>query len=175
MVLFTAYRDLNYAYEQMSEEFYAREIPFFAQGKGVGRSSMLQEFKKKKNAVLFGTNSFWEGVDVPGESLSLLILYKLPYMVPSEPIVEAYLEKLASEGKDSFMHYMLPNALLKYRQGFGRLIRKKSDRGIVLVLDNRIATKKYGKYFKDTVPAPTDIVSTDTQVFDYLGKWFKEI
>lgn len=175
MVLFTAYKDLNHAYEQMNEEFYAREIPFMAQGKGVGRSAMLQEFKKKKNAVLFGTNSFWEGIDVPGESLSLLVLYKLPFMVPSEPIVEAYLEKLAAEGKDSFMHYMLPNALLKYRQGFGRLIRKKTDRGIVLVLDNRIATKKYGQYFKETVASPTVVVKSEIEVFDYLGKWFKEI
>jgi ATP-dependent DNA helicase DinG len=136
---------------------------------------MLKEFREHRNSVLLGTNSFWEGVDVPGESLELLILYKLPFMVPSEPIVEAFLEKLEAEGKDSFLHYMLPNALLKYRQGFGRLIRHKTDRGVVLVLDNRILTKRYGQFFKDTVPAKTFITTTDVEIYDYLTKWFKKI
>ena len=136
---------------------------------------VAEEFKQNKSAVLLGTNSFWEGIDVPGESLSLLILYKLPFLVPSEPITEAYLEKLRSEGKDSFMHYMLPNALLKYRQGFGRLIRNKTDKGLVLVLDNRILTKYYGKYFKETVPAKTIIPVTTIEIYDHIGKWFKEI
>jgi len=103
----------------------------------------------------------------------LLVLYKLPFMVPSEPIVEAYLEKLEAEGKNSFMHYMLPNALLKYRQGFGRLIRHKTDRGVVLVLDNRILTKRYGQYFKETVPARTFIAQSDIEIYDHLSKWFK--
>jgi ATP-dependent DNA helicase DinG len=96
-------------------------------------------------------------------------------MVPSEPIVEAFLEKLEAEGKDSFLHYMLPNALLKYRQGFGRLIRHKTDRGVVLVLDNRILTKRYGQFFKDTVPANTHITTTDVEIYDHLTKWFKKI
>ncbi|MDX1314990.1 MAG: helicase C-terminal domain-containing protein, partial [Eudoraea sp.] len=172
MVLFTSYKDLNNVYDQLSEDLYANDIPLFAQNKGISRSAMLREFKKKGRAVLLGTSSFWEGVDVPGEALQLLILYKLPFMVPSEPIVEAYLEKLQVEGKDSFMHYMLPNALLKYRQGFGRLIRNKTDKGIVLVLDNRISTKKYGKYFIDSIPAQTIATSNDIEVYDYLGRWF---
>jgi ATP-dependent DNA helicase DinG len=89
--------------------------------------------------------------------------------------VEAYLEKLAAEGKNSFLHYMLPTAILRYRQGFGRLIRNKNDKGIVLVLDNRIATKFYGKYFIETVPAKTVIPQTPIEVYDYLGKWFRKI
>jgi len=104
-----------------------------------------------------------------------LILYKLPFLVPSEPIIEAYLEKLESEGKNSFMHYMMPNALLKYRQGFGRLIRNKTDKGVVLVLDSRIFTKEYGRFFKDIVPAKTTIPFSDIEIFDYLGKWFGSI
>jgi predicted DnaQ family exonuclease/DinG family helicase len=175
MVLFTAYKNLNEVYEVLSEPFYNDDILLLAQGKGIGRSAMLKEFREHRNSVLLGTNSFWEGVDVPGESLELLILYKLPFMVPSEPIVEAFLEKLEAEGKDSFLHYMLPNALLKYRQGFGRLIRHKTDRGVVLVLDNRILTKRYGQYFKDTVPANTHITTTDVEIYDYLVKWFKKI
>ena len=175
MVLFTAYKNLNEVYEVLSEPFYNDDILLLAQGKGIGRSAMLKEFREHRNSVLLGTNSFWEGVDVPGESLELLILYKLPFMVPSEPIVEAFLEKLEAEGKDSFLHYMLPNALLKYRQGFGRLIRHKTDRGVVLVLDNRILTKRYGQFFKDTVPAKTFITTTDVEIYDYLTKWFKKI
>ncbi|MCF7794554.1 MAG: DEAD/DEAH box helicase [Candidatus Cloacimonetes bacterium] len=175
MVLFTAYKNLNEAYEELSDEFSANDILLMAQGKGMSRSAMLKEFRKHRSSVLLGTNSFWEGVDVPGESLELLILQKLPFMVPSEPIVEAYLEKLQAEGKDSFMHFMLPNSLLKYRQGFGRLIRHKTDRGVVLVLDNRIMTKRYGQFFKDTVPANTHIAMNDLEVYDYLTKWFKKI
>jgi predicted DnaQ family exonuclease/DinG family helicase len=174
MALFTSYKNLNEAYDSLSEEMYGKNILLLTQGKGLGRSAMLKEFQKNKDSVLFGTNSFWEGIDVPGESLQLLILYKLPFMVPSEPIVEAYLEKLEAEGKNSFMHYMLPNALLKYRQGFGRLIRHKTDRGVVLVLDNRIFTKRYGHYFKDTIPARTFIPQTDIEIYDHLSKWFKK-
>jgi len=172
MILFTSYKDLNYCYEQLNMSFQADDITLLAQGKGISRSAMLQEFKSKKNAVLLGTSSFWEGVDVRGDSLSLLILYKIPFMVPSDPIVEAFLEKLEGEGKNSFMHYMMPNALLRYRQGFGRLIRHKSDRGIVLVLDNRIQKKRYGQYFRETVPAKTFFPSTAIELHDILGSWF---
>jgi len=114
-------------------------------------------------------------VDVRGESLSLLILYKIPFMVPSDPIVEAFLEKLEAEGKNSFMHYMMPNALLRYRQGFGRLIRHKTDRGVVLVLDNRIQKKRYGKYFCETVPAKTFFPHTAIELHDILGEWFNRL
>jgi len=172
MVLFTSYRDLNATYEALSDDFFAADVRLMAQGKGMGRSAMLKEFKKHTKSVLFGTNSFWEGIDVPGESLSLLILYKIPFMVPSEPIVEAFMERLQAEGKDSFMHYMLPNAILKYRQGFGRLIRHKTDRGLVVVLDNRLVTKHYGRYFIDTVPSRTTIASTPIEIYDVVGNWF---
>jgi Rad3-related DNA helicase len=153
MVLFTSYKDLNAVFDHLSDTLYHRNRPFFAQGKGGSRSSILNEFKQMDNAVLLGTSSFWEGVDVQGKSLSLLILYKLPFMVPSEPIVEAYIDKLERENKDSFMHYMLPTALLRLRQGFGRLIRSKADSGIVLIMDSRVSRKQYGDYFKKVLPA----------------------
>ena len=172
MILFTSYKDLNYCYEELNSALQGEEITLLAQGKGISRNAMIQEFKNKDNAVLLGTSSFWEGVDVRGDSLSLLILYKIPFMVPSDPIVESFLEKLESEGKNSFMHYMMPNALLRYRQGFGRLIRHKTDRGIVLVLDNRIQKKRYGQYFQETVPAKTYFPSTAIELHDILGNWF---
>ena len=153
MILFTSYFDLNNVYNHLGDTLYHNNRPFFAQGKGGSRSSMLNEFKRNNNGVLLGTNSFWEGVDVQGESLSLLILYKLPFQVPSEPLVEAYIDKLERENHDSFMHYMLPNALLKLRQGFGRLIRSKSDNGIVLIMDSRVSNKRYGDFFKQVLPA----------------------
>ncbi|MCD4817325.1 MAG: DEAD/DEAH box helicase family protein [Candidatus Cloacimonetes bacterium] len=175
MILFTSYKDLNNVYEELSDSFYRKNITLLAQGKGMSRSVLMQEFKKNKNSVLLGTNSFWEGVDIPGEALSLLILNKLPFLVPSEPIIEAYIEKLNYEGKNSFMHFMMPNALLKYRQGFGRLIRNKTDRGMVLVLDNRIYTKKYGHYFKEIVPSKTKVMTSPVEIYDNVGSWFSKI
>jgi ATP-dependent DNA helicase DinG len=171
MILFTSYRDLNYYYENLKDTLYAEDILLLAQGKGISRSMMLYEFKKNKKAVLLGTNSFWEGVDIPGEALSILILTKLPFLVPSDPIVEAFIELLEYEGKNSFMHYMLPNALLKYRQGFGRLIRNKTDKGLVIVLDNRVIKKFYGKYFREILPTKTKIIFSDEEMTEFLINW----
>ncbi len=173
MVLFTSYKDLNQMYENLGEVMYQNNVVMFAQGKGLNRSAMLDQFREHGNAVLLGTSSFWEGVDVQGKSLSLLILYKLPFQVPSEPIVEAYIEKLKDDGKDSFMHYMLPNALLKYRQGFGRLIRHKTDRGVVLILDTRVETKYYGKFFKQITPTRLRNASNPVELVDMVAGWFR--
>jgi len=162
MVLFTSYNDLKMMYEGLEQTCFENDILLLAQGMSGSRSAMLNQFKENGKAVLLGTSSFWEGVDVQGESLSLLILYKLPFQVPTEPIIEAYLEKLEKEGKRSFMHYSLPNALLKMRQGVGRLIRNKTDRGVILILDNRITTKPYGQYFREIIP--TKIISTQNPV-----------
>lgn len=133
---------------------------------------MLNEFKQSKDGVLLGTSSFWEGVDIQGESLSLLILYKLPFMVPSEPIVEAFIDKLEREDKDSFMHYMLPNALLRLRQGFGRLIRSKSDNGIVLIMDSRVTSKRYGEYFKLVLPCDSYEIRDEHQLISEISSFF---
>lgn len=173
MVLFTSYKDLNQVFDHLSDVLYQNNRSFFAQGKGSSRSSILSEFKQMDNAVLLGTSSFWEGVDVQGKSLSLLILYKLPFLVPSEPVVEAYIDKLEREQKDSFMHYMLPNALLRLRQGFGRLIRSKSDSGIVLIMDSRVSTKKYGSYFKEVLPCQSREYKSEQQLFNEIAAFFR--
>ncbi len=175
MALFTAYRDLDAAYDQLADDLYHAHRPFFAQGKGSSRNSILDEFKKAHNAVLLGTSSFWEGVDVQGDSLSLLILYKIPFQVPSEPLVEAYIDKLEREQKDSFMHYMLPNALLRIRQGFGRLIRSKTDRGIVLIMDSRVSHKRYGSYFKQILPGKHVELRDEIQLIDEVSRFFSKI
>ncbi|NLK50494.1 MAG: DEAD/DEAH box helicase family protein [Candidatus Cloacimonetes bacterium] len=172
MMLFTSYNDLNNVYDQIGDELYQRGRPFFAQGKIGSRSSILEEFKNHNNAVLLGTSSFWEGVDVRGESLALLVLFRLPFLVPNDPIVEAYIDKLEREGKDSFMHYMLPNALLKLRQGFGRLIRSKSDRGAVLIMDSRVSTKKYGSFFKEVLPTRSLEMKSEHELINVISQFF---
>lgn len=174
MMLFTSYKDLNTVYDHLSEELYKKGRPFFAQGKVGTRTSILDEFKRHQNAVLLGTNSFWEGVDIQGESLSLLILFKLPFLVPSEPIVEAYIDKLEREGKDSFMHYMLPNALLRLRQGFGRLIRSKTDRGVVLIMDSRVTNKRYGRFFKEVLPTKSLELKSELELLNEITAFFSK-
>lgn len=173
LTLFTSYKDLDAAYYKLNDKLYQKNRPLFAQGKWSSRSALLEEFKKHNNAVLLGTSSFWEGIDVQGESLSLLILFKLPFQVPTEPIVEAYIEKLDNENKNSFMHYMLPNALLRLRQGFGRLIRSKTDNGIVVIIDPRVATKKYGHYFQEVLPATSVIINDPLQLQSSIIEFFK--
>jgi len=175
MVLFTSYRDLNIVYDALEKEFFEKDIPLLAQGKGASRSAILNEFREHGCGVLLGTSSFWEGIDVQGESLSLLVIYKLPFQVPSEPIVEAYIEKIEKEGKNSFMSYILPNALLKLRQGFGRLIRSKTDRGVVLIMDNRVETKQYGVYFKEVLPTKCHEMKDILQLENAVAKFFRKL
>lgn len=173
LTLFTSYKDLDSAYHKLNEILYQSNRPLFAQGKWSSRSALLDEFKKHNNAVLLGTSSFWEGIDVQGESLSLLILFKLPFQVPTEPLVEALIEKLDKESKDSFMHYILPNALLRLRQGFGRLIRSKTDKGVVIIIDPRVTTKRYGHYFLEVLPAVVNVMQDPLQMQNSVIDFFK--
>src|SRR5204863_7011266 len=115
----------------------------FVQGTGTPRSLMLEKFKQDVNSVLFGTDSFWQGVDVPGEALSNVIITRLPFAVPDHPLIEAKIENIEARGGNSFGEFSLPEAILKFRQGVGRLIRTKSENGIVVVLDNRVLSKRY--------------------------------
>ena len=113
---------------------------------------MLNEFKQSRRAVIFGATSFWTGVDVPGEALSNVMITKLPFAVPSHPLIEARLERIRLEGGEPFRDYSIPDAVLKFRQGVGRLIRSRSDRGIIVLLDRRVLTKNYGRLFLDSLP-----------------------
>jgi ATP-dependent DNA helicase DinG len=142
-VLFTSYSMLKDVMRRVGPELKRHGLEPMAQGE-IGRRELLTRFKATRGAVLFGTDSFWEGVDVPGEQLSQVIIVKLPFAVPSDPVQEARAELVSAGGGDPFQELTLPQAVLRMRQGFGRLIRRGSDRGVVAILDRRILTKGYG-------------------------------
>ncbi len=151
-VLFTSYRSMQETAAEMEDFFESQNLNLLVQGKGAPRSRLLEEFKTTPRSVLFGTDSFWMGVDVPGDALSNVIITRLPFAVPDHPLIEAKLELIQARGGDAFTEYSLPEAILKFRQGVGRLIRTKSDSGIVVILDNRIVTKTYGRAFLKALP-----------------------
>jgi len=151
-VLFTSYRAMQQLAAEMESFFVRQKMNLLVQGKGAPRSQLLEQFKNTPRSVLFGTDSFWMGVDVPGDALSNVIITRLPFAVPDHPLTEAKLELIQARGGDAFTEYSLPEAILKFRQGVGRLIRTKSDSGIVVILDNRIVTKTYGRAFLKALP-----------------------
>src|SRR5215471_10302196 len=158
-VLFTSYRDMQQVSGAMEKFFTAEDMNILVQGGGAPRSKLLEQFRSTPRSVLFGTDSFWGGVDVPGEALSNVIITRLPFAVPDHPLIEAKLELIEERGGDPFTEYSLPEAILKLRQGVGRLIRTKADRGIIVILDNRIVTKPYGRAFMQALPkCPVEIL-----------------
>jgi ATP-dependent DNA helicase DinG len=158
-VLFTSYRDMQQVGGALREFFMEKDMNFLMQGEGAPRSKLLEQFKSTPRSVLFGTDSFWGGVDVPGEALSNVIITRLPFAVPDHPLIEAKLELIEERGGDPFTEYSLPEAILKLRQGVGRLIRTKGDRGIIVILDNRIVTRPYGRAFMQALPkCPVEII-----------------
>ncbi len=150
-VLFTSFHALEHAYQQLEGEIRRWGVTLLKQGEAA-RTQLLERFRRDTSSVLFATDSFWEGVDVAGEALQCVILPRLPFRVPTEPILEARAEAIDAAGGNSFMEYVVPQAVIKFRQGFGRLIRRRSDRGSILVLDRRVVTKHYGRIFLESLP-----------------------
>ncbi|MBF0406397.1 MAG: hypothetical protein HQM10_03505 [Candidatus Riflebacteria bacterium] len=171
LVLCTSYTHLKYLYDSLRDRVTELGITCLKQG-DFERHFLLEKFKDDGNAVLFATDSFWEGVDIPGSSLRNLVLAKLPFVIPDDPILVARQEKLEKQGKNSFSEYQLPMAAIKLKQGFGRLIRKMEDRGTIWILDKRIITKLYGKYLIDSLPKTRIVRGPFSEIISHGNKFF---
>jgi ATP-dependent DNA helicase DinG len=167
LVLFTSYAALKKTAQAITGPLAREDIFVFEQGEGASPNALLESFKTTDQAVLLGTRSFWEGVDVPGDALSVVIITKLPFDVPSDPIIAARSELY----EDSFNEYYLPESILKFRQGFGRLIRTASDRGVVAILDRRVLTKQYGRLFLESLPQCTARQGAFANLAKVAGQW----
>jgi ATP-dependent DNA helicase DinG len=150
-VLFTSYSSLRQTRDAARAYLRGASYTLLTQGED-DRSRLLERFKADTSSVLFATDSFWEGIDVPGESLSQVIIVKLPFRVPSEPVFAARCEAIEAKGGNPFMELSVPDGVIKFRQGFGRLLRHTSDRGAVVLLDRRVTEKAYGRIFLDSIP-----------------------
>jgi ATP-dependent DNA helicase DinG len=177
MVLFTAYKTITSVVDSIGGRLLDNGFELFVQDGSQSPARLLSRFRASTSGIMFGTDSFWEGVDLPGEELQLLVIVKLPFSVPDKPWIKANLDRIDAGGGSSFMDFSLPEAVIKFRQGFGRLIRKKTDSGCVVVLDPRLSGKEYGKYFVKSVK-PTlftaanqnELTTAVRQFFDFNDK-----
>ena len=167
LALFTSYAQLQKTFKAIEGPLAKADITVYQQGEGASPSALLDVFKETPRAVLLGTRAFWEGVDVPGEALSVLVIVKLPFDVPSDPIVAARAESF----DDPFNEYNLPEAILRFRQGFGRLIRTQTDRGVVAILDRRILSKQYGRFFLESLPKCTFVEGPLANLPEKAARW----
>lgn len=162
-VLFTSYRMLQTTADRLLGWFASQNLTLLCQGDGTQRTALLERFKQDARSVLFGTESFWQGVDVPGDALQNVIITRLPFSVPDHPLLQARVEQIREQGGHPFVDYQVPEAVIKLRQGFGRLIRSQEDRGQVVILDPRIRTKPYGRIFLESLPDCQVIIDDDAE------------
>lgn len=173
LILFTSYASMQKTFEGTKAFLQGSSVNLFKQG-DLSRRLTIEAFKEGNNSVLFATASFWEGVDIPGETLRSVIIAKLPFEVPTEPLAEARAEALTKAGKSPFAVYSLPRACVKFKQAFGRLIRTKDDRGVVVCLDNRLVTKPYGKVFLNSLPSCPVVKAPFAEVEKALREFFEK-
>jgi len=172
-VLFTSYDLLTRVYGALREPLERAGLTPMRQGE-INRHTLLNRFRRERNAVLFGTDSFWEGVDVQGRALELVVITRLPFRVPTEPILESRAEHIVAVGGDPFMDYTVPQAVIKFKQGFGRLIRSRDDRGAVLIFDSRVLSRNYGRFFLDSLPRARLTKGEGETVFRQMEGFFRE-
>jgi len=171
LALFTSYSMLQQVTARVREALFADDIAVLAQGESFSREYLTETFRDEIASVLMGTHSFWEGVDVVGESLSCVVVARLPFGVHTDPVIEARCEALEAAGQSAFRGYSLPQAVIRFRQGFGRLIRHRRDRGVVIVTDRRILSKSYGHWFRSSVPVPAVAVHDEEQFLDAVAQF----
>lgn len=172
LVLFTSFSLLHATATKIASKLETKTITLLCQGE-MPRHALLERFRADTRSALLATSSFWEGVDVAGESLSNVILTRLPFTVPDEPVIQARMEDLRRQGKNPFYSYQVPQAVLRFKQGFGRLIRNKRDRGVVLVLDKRIVTKNYGQYFLESLPQCSTRKGPLQEILEWQGEFLQ--
>lgn len=171
-VLFTSYQMLKSCAAKLSERLQEKRYHLLKQG-DESRNTLIEKFKQKERSVLFGTDSFWEGVDVAGDALRCVIIVKLPFKVPSDPLFQARAEDLTAKGINPFFNYFLPQAIVKFKQGFGRLVRNRKDRGCIICLDNRLINKGYGKFFLDSLPQCRQIFAPGNLLQKYMTDFYQ--
>jgi len=168
LALFTSYQQVRATADIIRGPLERLGVTVLQHGQG-GRSRLLREFRASEQAILLGTRSFWEGVDLPGDEVRCLLIARLPFAVPSDPLVAAR----SAEFEDAFNEYMVPDAVLRFRQGFGRLIRRAGDRGVVVLLDSRVWRKGYGQTFLDALPECNTRRAPLSNLAEAIGKWLK--
>jgi ATP-dependent DNA helicase DinG len=172
-VLFTSHRDVRAMAAELRARGVDRRWPLLVHGDET-RDQLLARFRDAGGAILVGTASFWEGVDVPGDALRALLIAKLPFRVPTEPITAAHCEAIEARGGDAFVEYMLPHAALRLKQGFGRLIRTAADRGVVVLADPRVVTKNYGRGLLDGLPPARRLVGRWAELLETINSFYQQ-
>lgn len=174
LVLFTSHRSLQETYRRLKGFCEETDIYLLAHNIDGSRARPVEEFRSNERSVLLGAASFWEGVDIPGDALSCVVIVKLPFGVPDVPVVQARLEDLSRRGKDGFRHFTLPQAVLRFKQGFGRLIRTIQDRGVVVVLDHRLISRRYGEQFLNSLPLKRHMRGNSAAVSGGVARWLQK-